>query len=114
MFGLFRRKVTLDVPDGKGGTRKVRVPEKQLDEWIRTGAARQLVKVLVHDIDRGEVEEMWEIGKSIDRETYERLKDSDGRLYAMTHYENGEKVLHVTTFEMYQGVKAALRAQGLD
>jgi hypothetical protein len=36
MFG-FGKKVEIEVPDGRGGTKKVKVSQKEFDQWVAEG-----------------------------------------------------------------------------
>jgi hypothetical protein len=108
----FAKKVEMSVPDGKGGVKKVKVPQKQFDEWIAQRKISKIEGVTVHIIDvmRPERTEVWEIGKDVSREIYEKHKGPNGDLYVSIHYEAGEPVVSVANKEAWDMIKAAMDA----
>jgi hypothetical protein len=103
MFGWFKKKLRIHTPEGRTG----RVPEAQVDKWIREGHLKPLVEVIINDIDEGEKTVHWVVGEDVDRETYERLKDEGGRLHVLTVNRNGDKEAYITTRENYEGAREA-------
>jgi hypothetical protein len=98
MFGWFKKKVAIQTPDG----RTVRIPEAHVDKWEREGHLKPVIEVIVDDIDDdGEKTIRWVVGEDVDRETYERLRDEEGKLHVLTFYRKGVKEARVTTREMY-------------
>jgi hypothetical protein len=79
MLGLSRKKLTIEVPDGKA-----------------------------HILDpMGNRTEEWIVGEHIEQKTYDRLKDATGDLYVVAFYEKGERVVNVCDRETWQRFKAA-------
>jgi hypothetical protein len=104
----FDKKVEVSVPDGRDGTRIIRVRQKQLDHWIAQGKLRKIEGVTVHILDIGpDRTEIWEIGKDVSREIYEEYKDENGHLYVSIHYEHGEPQVNVATKQAWDMIKAA-------
>lgn len=117
MFDWLRKKIVeIDVPLGDGKTRTVTVSQKKFDRWVKKGYLSQ--RVTVNAIDDGaasgvevflnpaayplrKVTWQWKIGKDIDQATYDRLKDSEGNLYALTCFEEGVKKIGCLTKAQY-------------
>jgi hypothetical protein len=61
-------------------------------------------EVHIQDVMRGLRTEEWVIGEDIKRETYEKFKDGNGRLYAVIAYENGQPQMSVVAKVMWDQV----------
>ncbi|HJN25829.1 MAG TPA: hypothetical protein QGG18_09110 [Rhodospirillales bacterium] len=75
MFG-FNKKIEIEIPDGKGGSKKIKVSEKQFDKWVKEGKIAKIDKCKVNILDpiNGIREEYWEVGnEGIDQKTYNNL-----------------------------------------
>ena len=57
---------------------------------------------------KGNCTEKWIIGEHVSRETYDRLKDTDGSLYVMTYYEAGEPKSMVVKKELWEHAKKVI------
>jgi len=106
VFG-FGKKVVLEIPDGKGGVKKVRVSRKQYDQWVAEGAVEGLPVAVAHIIDpmTPPREERWVVGEEIAEETYNRFKNKDGDIFVMIHYEKGEPQTSIIMEEMWIDAK---------
>jgi hypothetical protein len=88
----FAKKVEIEVPDGRGGTKKIKVSKTQFDQWIAEGRISPVsaCKVHVSDVMRGEYETTMIIGKDVDQATYDKFKDENGELYVWSVYTAGK------------------------
>ncbi len=50
MFG-FNKKIEIEIPDGKGGSKKIKVSEKQFDKWVKEGKIAKIDKCKVNILD---------------------------------------------------------------
>jgi hypothetical protein len=108
----FNKKVEISVPDSTGGVRKVKVSQKQFDQWAAQGKPTKVEGIAVHilDVMTPERTEIWEIGKDVSREIYEKYKAPDGDLYVSIHYEAGKPQMNVATKEAWDRIKAAVES----
>ncbi len=114
MFGLFQKKVEVTIPDGAGGTKTVKIPQKEFDQWVRDGKITKMrtCKVYILDPMKGCYTASWSIGDggNVSVETYERFKDRDGDLYALAVYREGVPENHITTRDFWVEYRAAEEA----
>jgi hypothetical protein len=108
-MGWFDKKAVISVPDGQGGIKKVKVSQKQLHQWEAQGRVSRIEGVTVHilDVMAPERTEIWEIGKDVSREIYEKYKAPNGDLYVSIHYEAGKPQMNVATKQAWDMIKAA-------
>ena len=105
----FGKKVEIQVPDGNGGQKTVKVSQKEFDRWIAEGKMRLVDKVaLVHvsDVMRPNYTTQWIIGENIDEETYERFKGKNGDLYVSIHYRGGKPETNIVSKTMWDQLMA--------
>ena len=90
MFGI-GKKVEIEIPDGRGGTKRVKVSRKQFDHWVAEGKLKPVESFTAHISDpiHGTYTEIWTVGGTILQETYDRFKDERGDVYAMVVYKAG-------------------------
>ncbi len=103
MFGL-GKKVEVEVPDGRGGTIKVKVWETQFDQWVAEGREIKKVegfKAHISDPVKGHYEENWVIGEQISKEDYDNFRDGNGEIYVWVIYEGGEPNINFVRKEMW-------------
>jgi len=108
MFGFFGKKIEVEVPDGKGGRRKVRISQKQLDQWIAEGhlsGPKTVCEVHILDALEGDRTVEWIVGEEVDQDTYERFKDRNGDLFVVVVYRKGEPEVSVTAREVWESMK---------
>ena len=110
MFG-FGKKVELEVPDGNGGTKRVKVSQKQFDQWVAEGRMSRVNTCKVHVCDpvRGEYETTMVIGKDVDQATHEKLKDGNGDLYLATIYRVGKPDRYFASKDKWELIRDAER-----
>src|SRR5262249_32621620 len=108
MFGWFKKKIKITIETSEGGRVVRRVPEAHLDEFINQGLMKRVVEVSLFDTHEGEKTIHWVVGENVDRETYERLKDDQGKLHVVAFYRHGEKEAYVTTREEYAKQREAV------
>src|SRR5258708_1021311 len=74
-----------------------------MNKGIGDGKATVHDGCTVHILDaiHGERTENWIIGNQVPRETYDRLKHSDGDLYVMVYYEKGEPQMNALKKELW-------------
>jgi hypothetical protein len=95
-MGWFGKKVTLAVPGPDGALRKVRVPERQWDQWVAAKRVQRIdCRVRILDVIEGERATSWTVGEHVTREVYERLKDEHGDLHAVIHFADGVRTTTV-------------------
>ena len=66
------------------------------------------VTVHILDVMTPERTEIWEIGKDVSKELYEKFKDPKGDLYVSIHYERGEAQMDLATKQAWETIKAAM------
>jgi len=92
--------VELEYPDN-GKLVKKRVSRVQFDSMMCNAVAEGIATAhgacVAHILDvlHGERTEKWIVGEHVLPETYHRYKDSNGELYVMIYYENGEPQMEV-------------------
>ena len=97
-MGWFGKKIEIEVPDGRGGAKKVKILEKQFDKWVSEGKISRIATgFTVHILDPagGERQEMWKVGDDIDEEEYKQFKETDGSVYAAVVYRQGEPHIYL-------------------
>jgi hypothetical protein len=96
MFG-FGKKVEIEVPDGKGGLKKVKVSQTQFNRWVAEGRISEVegFKAHISDPMRGNHTENWVVGRDLPREMYDEFKDENGDVYVMVVYEAGQPKMHL-------------------
>jgi hypothetical protein len=77
--------ITVEVPDNEGRKRRIDVPKKKLEEWIKTGQAKPVFRVLIRGPWDGVKEDFWDIA-----EENRKFVGEDNMAYAICHYEKGE------------------------
>ena len=104
----FEKKIEIEIPDGRGGMKRVRVSEKEIEKCRSEGRIRSVNGCRVHicSVD-GDRELIWEIGNQIAREKYEQVKDADGDLYVIEFYRDGEGEAHFVNKSNWLKVKQA-------
>lgn len=110
MFG-FGKKVELEVPDGKGGIKKVKISQKELDRLVAEEKLTR-VDITVHILDpmRGYQTNQWAVGTDIPADVYNRLKEPDGSLYAIVAYKAGQPEIAVIPKARWDEAKRAFGA----
>jgi hypothetical protein len=105
---LFGRTVELEYRDQDGKPVKKRVSKVQFDALMKNAVAEGKATVhetcVVHILDPKRDRphhENWIIGEQVPRETYDRLKQSNGHLYVMVYYEKGEPVIQAIKKELW-------------
>jgi hypothetical protein len=78
-----KSKIIVELPDDKG-RRSVDIPKEKFDEWVKTGQAKPLTKVLIMG-PWGIKEDWWDIA-----EENRHFIDETDTEYAICAYENGE------------------------
>ena len=95
-----KKASALWIEDSEGRRHLTEEGKRKFDRWEEEGKI-QRVDCQVHILypaQDGERVETWLIGadgSSLDRETYNRLRDERGHLYALIHYKAGEKELYL-------------------
>lgn len=99
----FGKKVEIEVLDGKGGRKKVKVSEKQFSEWVAEGRIREVegFKAHISDPMRGDYTEIWKVGRDLPRQTYDEFKDGNGDVYVMVVYEAGQPEMNLVKKEIW-------------
>ncbi len=100
MFGLFEKKVLVELPDGSGGTKKIKISKEKLDELLKSDGVQKLITVHVCCPIKGYYTEGWEADQ-INGEAYAKFRDEGGDLYVGIHYENGEPITHLMSKELW-------------
>jgi hypothetical protein len=92
--------------DGKRA--KKTVSKAQFDSLVKKAVAEGKATLhgacVVHILDPmhdGPRIESWIIGEQVSRETYDRLKHSNGELYVIVYYERGEATIQVLKKESW-------------
>ncbi len=109
----FQKKIEIEVPDGKGGTRRVKIAQKDFDRWKAERRIEHVrTEIFVHVLDpmRPTYTTTWVLGKDIDEPTYEKRKHTDGHLYALIHYVDGKPSLYLAPKAAWDQAKAAMGA----
>jgi hypothetical protein len=116
LSSLFGRTIDLEYRD-RGNLVKKTVSEAQFDALMKKAVAEGNATVhascTVHILDTkhdGERTENWTIGIQVSHETYERLKHSNGDLYATVHYEEGEPKMHALKKDLWDQVADQMTA----
>ena len=90
-----------DTVELEGKLVKRRVSTAQFDSMMWEAVAKAIATTheacVTHILDalHGERTEKWIVGEHVLPETYHRYKDSNGELYVMIYYENGEPQMEV-------------------
>jgi hypothetical protein len=87
----FTKKTELEVSDGRGGVKKVKVSEQEFNKWVEKGQAVRVCKVHLIGPDGPPRTETWTVGKDIPQEQYDFVKEiPSGDVYIAYAYEAGE------------------------
>jgi hypothetical protein len=78
------------------------------DKWRAQKKPPPVERVTVHvlDVTGPKRTEFWQIDKDVTREFYERYKASNGRLYVLINYVDGEPRINLATQKNWDLVKA--------
>lgn len=79
-----KSNITVEFSDQEGRKHKLDVPKEKMDEWIKTGQARRVFRVLIRGPWDGIKEDHWEID-----EDDIKFVGEDDTAHAICHYENG-------------------------
>lgn len=85
---LFGDKVTLELPDGKGGIVKRQVTKKWLDKMVAEGQISKAIKVNIFNSINGVRKEEWMVNEDIDYQTYSRFTQYDDELFFIEFYDD--------------------------
>lgn len=93
---LFGERIEIEMPSKEGKINRI-VTKKWFEQMQNQGKAKQLITAHVYDPSsyflnpEGAIFiEAWELNKDIDEKTYEELKDDNGDIYVLNHFDNGE------------------------
>jgi hypothetical protein len=107
-MGWFRKKVEVEVVGSDGKPKRVKIPERQFNEWAAEGKVHPIeCQVHVLDLMPPERLETWIIGKDVSPETWGRFKDKNGHLYVLVHYVAGQPTNHVVLYDIWKKLKDA-------
>ena len=106
----FGETTEIEYHDELGRLVKKRVSKKQFDEIaekaLADGEATIYEACEVHMLDPGGYRvQRWAVGVDIEQDEYDRFKDKNGSIYAMTHYKNGEPVMTLLKREIWEKVR---------
>ena len=109
---LFGKKVTVELPDGSGGQRRITVTEKWLQKMIAEKRMREVPEssVVVFLIGpHGEKTATLQIGEDIDQDTVDEFRDPDtGALYGGYAFENGQENTFLLQKRIYDEMEAQM------
>ena len=96
MFG-FGKKIEIEVPNGQGGVKKVKVSKKQFSQLVDEGKLKPVEGCKAHILDpiNGDYVENWVVGEQISKASYEKHKDKNGDIYVVVHYVAGEPKIYL-------------------
>lgn len=115
MSWFSKKFVEVEMPDGSGGTTKTKIPQKQWDKWMAEGKIKDIGAVCrVHVLPPHgiiPIIETWVIGREIDADSYEQLKDANGELYVV-HYrdKDAEPRARVVHKDFWEDLRKKLEA----
>ena len=101
-MGWFEKKVECEVLGSDGKPKKVKVSEKQFNQWKTEGKIRRVdCQVHILGVVVPYSVETWIIGSDISQEMYDRFKDENGHLYAVSYFKEGKPETSVTRKELW-------------
>jgi hypothetical protein len=110
MFGWFSKKVEIEIRDENGSPKKVRVREKNIDRWIAEGKMQKIGDgCQVHILDpKGNRTENWIVGRDVDQDVYDQMKDKNGDIHVIVVYRRGEPEVNLVAKEIWDQAKIAM------
>jgi hypothetical protein len=88
----FKKYAEIEVSDGKGGFRKVKIPQEQFDQSVSEGKTKKIsdaCRVHIVGPDGPAFIAYWKIPEEISEGEYNRFKHSDGDIYVIYFYKEG-------------------------
>ncbi len=74
------------------------------------GLGKKRCRVFMLDPSKGVCEERWVVGEDIGKDEYEKMKDKNGSIYVMRHYEEGKPVLHILHKSFWEETKRKIES----
>ena len=93
MFGI-SKKVAVEISDGKGKTKTVKVSQNQFEKLEKQNVIVNLPTCTANIFDPKRAKtiskEEWVIKKDINKDTYFEARDEKGEVYMIVYYEGGQ------------------------
>jgi hypothetical protein len=83
-----------------------------MNKAVAEGKATVHDGCVAHILDamHGERTENWIVGEDVPRETYDQLKDSNGDLYVIVYYQNGEPQMRALNKQLWDQAASEMGA----
>lgn len=102
-MGWFGKKVEVEIRGSDGKLKKVKIPERQFDQWAAEGKIRRVdCQAHILDVVVPYRVETWIVGKDVSQETYDRFKDESGHLYVVAYFRDGKQEMSVIAKSLWE------------